>query len=311
MRVLLAVALAAFLSTGADAQVVFSDNFDDAGGAGRWSDPIVDNEFGAQDGSVDYAFDYAAAGIPPAPNGGGGIGVQFIANPTDNSTGDEGEALGIISDLASMPSGPFVLSADVYYNVDAGAESVATQYVTLGAFASGANFPADPGVNDDAPFRFGLSDGDGLAWQVTGDGGSATDVVRYQDAGNADAGSQSNILSLDDLPFGTIPGVTTGGGNPNDPFEQFGFQNRWVELTITQTADILSYEINGVEINSILNGGVFSGGSIMIGLTDAFNSAAGDAVFTVFDNVTITVPEPTSAVLGLVAMAGLAARRRR
>lgn len=311
----------AFLSLAAmPARAQFVDTFDDGAAATRWSAPIFDAETGLIDGSVNYAFDYGAAGIPAAPNGGGSVGVQFISNPTDDTTGDEGESIGIIAECLTILPGDFTFSADVYYRVLPGSEDSATEYVTFGAFTGPINAPSDPALNDDVPFRFNVSNGNGLAWQVTGDGGSATDIVRFQDPGNAGGGSQTGLGSLDDIPFGTIPGVTTGAGNPNNPFEQFGFQNRWVEMSIESVAGIVSFKLNGATINTFDNtGGIFTAGSIMIGLNDVFNSAAGAGVFTVFDNVSIDnviivtkpIPEPsTFALLGIVAAAGVALRRR-
>lgn len=314
MKNTLYAATAALFGICTIANAQFFENFDDGNASTRWSAPIIDSEIATVDGSVDYAFDYGAAGIPPAPAGGSSIGVQFFANKTDEVSSDEGEAIAILSNAAAIPTGDFQLKIDAYYNVDAGSESVATEYVTLGAFAAAANAPGDAGLNDDVPFRFGVSDGNGLAWQVTGDGGSATDLVRFEDAGNADTGSQSNLGSLDDIPFGTIPGVTTGGGNPANPFEQFGFQNRWVTISIESTAGLVDYKLNGVTVNSLDNtSGTYSGGGIMLGLTDVFNSAAGDGVYTVIDNVRITIPEPSTVILlGLGAIGFVwTARKRR
>ncbi len=299
----------------AQAQLPFLETFDDGSASTRWSAPIIDAETGAQDGSVNYAFDYGAAGIPAAPSGGGSIGAQFFSNPTDDVAGDEGESIAIIANGLTLPAGDFSLKADAYFRVLPGSEDSATEYVTLGAFTGPINGPGNPAVTDDAPFRFAVSNGNGLAWQVTGDGGSAVDIVRFEDAGNANTGSQTTLGSLDDIPFGTIPGVTTGAGNPNNPFEQFGWQNRWVVMSIDSTAGIVSFKLNGATINSIDNtSGAFTGGSIMIGLNDVFNSAAGAGVYTVFDNVSVTapIPEPSTFVLlGLVAAAGVGLRRRR
>jgi hypothetical protein len=313
MRCIFALALAASLASVSEAQVVYSETWDDGAGASRWSAPIVDSELATFDGSVNYAFDYGAVGIPAAPGGGSSIGAQFFANKTDESAGDEGESIAIIANGATMPAGDFTLTAEVYYRVLPGSEDVATEYITLGAFTAAPNAPGDFGLNDDAPFRFSVSNGNGLAWQVTGDGGSATDLVRFQDPGNANAGSQNGLGALDDIPFGTIPGVTTGAGNPNNPFEQYGLQNRWVTLSIESAAAMISYKINGATINTIDNTlGTFSGGSIMIGLNDAFNSAAGEGVYTVFDNVKLTavIPEPATAALALLGLGAFAARRR-
>lgn len=302
------------LSTAAYGQ--WMDDFDDGAGATRWSAPIVDAEFGAADSIVDFAFDYGAAGIPAAPNGGGSVGLKMTVNRTDETTGDEGESVVVIANDATMPSGDFILKVDAYYRVEAGFEDSATEYVSIGAFTGPPNAPADPGLNDDAPFRFGVSNGNGLNFQVTGDGGSATDVVQFLDPGNAGGGSQANLGSLDNIPFGVIPGVTTGGGNPNNPFESFGWQNRWVTISVESVGGMVDFKMNGASLLTALSqplidntGGTFTGGSLLLGLNDVFNSVAADGVYTVFDNVMLT-PEPTSAVMVAAALFGLTLRRR-
>lgn len=317
MKRTITASLLAALGLAASAQGDFMENFDDGAASTRWSTPIVDSELATFDGAVDYAFDYGAAGIPAAPGGGGSIGLRIFANQTDEATTDEGESIVVIANDAVMPAGDFIYTVDVYYNVNSGSEDVATEYVGLGAYVAAPNAPADFGLNDDAPFRFGVSNGNGVNFQVTGDGGSATDVVQFLDPGNANAGSQSNIGSLDSIPFGTIPGVTTGAGNPNNPFESFGFQNRWVTASIESAAGMIDFKINGASLLTALGeplvdntGGELTGGSILLGLNDVFNSAAGAGVFTVFDNVSLAVPEPTSAVLALAGLAAFAARRR-
>lgn len=315
------LALALIAATTMSAQAQFMEDFDDGSASTRWSAPIVDAETGAFDGSVDYAYDYGAAGIGAAPNGGGSIGVRFLANTMDDGPDlDEGEAIGIIAEGVTMPEGDFVLKMDAYYIVEAGFEDFATEYVTLGAYTAAVNAPGSAGLEDDVPFRF-VGTGNGLAFQVTGDGGSATDVLQLEDPGNLISGTSgiTNLGSLDNIPYGNIPGVTTGGGNPNDPFEAFGWQNRWVTLSIESTGGMIDYKINGVslldEFGSPLvdnTGGTYTGGSIMIGLTDVFSSAAGLGVSTIIDNVMlIPIPEPSSALLGLFAACGVALGRHR
>lgn len=323
-NVMLALCAALGLAATAQAQL-YSETFDDSGASSRWSAPIVDAENGAFDGQVDYAFDYSAVGIPAAPNGGGTIGALMEANRTAQ-TGDQGETVGIVSTGVTLPDHDYKLSMDVYFNVET-ANGGTTEYVHFGVHASGPNSPGDDSVQGDVPFRFGLSDGDGLTWQFDGDAGSSTDLFRYEDAGNADTGSENGLGAYDDLPVGVIPGVSTG---PNAS----GPTNSWVTVEIERIGDDISFSMNGYEIDSIANGADFSGGTISIGYADAFNSVAatdflvgpdptpfddsdgpfgddipGFAHFAVFDNVVLT-PEPTSAVIALIALSGLAARRR-
>ncbi len=219
---------------------------------------------------------------------------------------------------------------DVYFNVET-TNGGTTEYGTFGVHASGPNSPGDNTVQGDVPFRFGLSDGDGLAWQATGDAGSATDFFRYEDAGNADTGGETGLFSYDSLAPGLIPGVSTGNGAS-------GPANTWVTIEIERVGANITFSMNGVELDSITDlAGDYNGGGVLIGYNDAFNSSAatdylvgpdptpfddsdgpfgddipGFAHFAVFDNVVVEsiVPEPTSAVLGAMALVGLAMRRR-
>ena len=332
MNRLLSAALVAALTAAlpADGQIVFSEDFDDGAAAARWSAPFVDAENGVFDGAVDYAFDYSAVGIPAAPNGGGTVGTLMEVNTT-SQTGDQGETVGVFPTGFSLPSGSFRFTADVYFNVET-ANSGTTEYAHLSVHTAGPNSPGDDSIQDDVPFRFGLSQGDGLTWQFDGDAGSVTDLFRYEDAGNADAGAEVGLGSYDDLPAGVIPGVSTGN-NATGP------TNSWVTVEIERFGSIVSFSMNGYEIDSILDlAGEFNGGSIQIGYSDPFNSVGvktyevgpdptpfddsdgpfgddipGFAHFVVFDNVVVEsiVPEPASAAIACVALAGMAATRRR
>lgn len=316
MRYIFFAVMAASLTfSTAKAQTIFTESWDDGDGAMRWSAPIVDAENGLFDGTVDYAFDYSTLGVPSAPNSDGStVGLFMEVNTTDQE-GDEGESVAIIASDLSIPDGDFSLSMDVYYNVfNAGGGT--TEYGTFGVFASGPSAPGDDAINGDAPFRFGLSDGDGLAFQATGEGGASNDVIRYVDPGNMNAGGETLGSSYDDIPFGDIPGVITGTGDPENPFS-FGPEETWVEVGISSVAGMISFTMNGYELDSYDNtGGELSGGSIMLGYSDPFNSVnstdADDITnFLVVDNVSMVVPEPASGPLMLVAVAFLGLVRRR
>ncbi|MEM1027473.1 MAG: PEP-CTERM sorting domain-containing protein [Planctomycetota bacterium] len=278
------------LSSTASAQL-FTETFDDGNASTRWSAPIFDTELGAVDGSVDFAFDYSTFSIPAAPGGTSTTGIRFIANPVDDGPDDEGVAIGILSNN-TIPAGDYALTMDVYaFSADPGNDPT-TEYITLGVHAAAPNDPGNPAVTDDVPARFSISQGNGLAYQVIADDGSASGVFRYEDAGNADTGTETNLGA-------------TGIGGAGDVF-----LNTWAEVAITSVGGQVTFSANGIDYDTFDNtGGAFAGGNVMIGLTDVFNSAiSGDDVFLVIDNVSL-VPEPaTAALLGL---GGLAMLRRR
>ena len=298
---------------------IFEDNFDDGNAASRWSDPIWAQEDPgiATDGSVDYAFDYSAIAGPAPRSQGTTIGIAMETNTTDQcpadpmcEDSDEGEGVGVIplAGLADIPAGDFLIKSDVY--IFWNGLSGSTEYMSIGAFSGGAA----------VPLRFGLDDGDGLAWQFDGDGDSGTDILRYEDPGAGETG----LGGWEDIPFGSIPGFNTGVPGQDFPGNQFaGPANRWVDVEIESVAGMVSLKVNGYTIDTFDNtGGNFSAGTLMIGQSDPFNSvnvdnADGLSNLVIFDNVCLTtpgeacsVPEPASALLLLIGAIALRGLRR-
>lgn len=327
-----AALLGAFaLALPASGEVIFSENFDDGDAVTRWSLPIVDSAISVFDGTVNYSFPYTSLGVPAAPNGGGNA-VFFEVNRTDNGPIDEEEAVAIIPRDFLLPTGAsYRMTMDVYFNVER-ANGGTTEYGIFGVHTGPVNFPLDSGVNDDVPIRFNVSNGNGLAWQIDGDAGSSTDILRYEDPNNSNTGAQFGLGSFDDLPAGLLPGLPADATGPN----AIGVGNNWISVGIERIGQTVSFSINGVEIDSIVDSdGRFDGGSIMIGYNDVFNSVAnlflpvvdldpfdgipaGDAYFglahfLLIDNIVVetVIPEPTSAALAVLGFAGLASRRRR
>lgn len=326
--VILPLLAALTLTAGAKAQVTFSETFDDGAASTRWTAPIVDAENGVFDGQVDYAFDYSTVGIPAAPGGASTTGVLFEVNTTENG-GDQGESVAIFPLAAELPDGSYRVSYDAYFVVES-ANAGSTEYGLLGVHAADVNAPGDQGLNDDVPFDLGVSDGNGLAWKVSGDGGAFNDFHRFADVDNADTGSQTGLGGFDALTEGDIPGL---GGIIGD-----GPQGVWVELAIERVGARIEVSINDYVFDTIFDPtGVLDAGTIMVGYSDPFNSVGvktyevgpdptpfddtdgpfgddipGFAHFLVVDNVTIEsiVPEPASAFLAVLALGGLGLRRR-
>lgn len=333
MNRLFAIALVPFMGlTGvAMANVVYVENFDDGSAATRFTAPVVDAENGVFDGSVDFAYDYGILGIPASPGGGGTTtGVLFQANLTDTG-GDQGEAVAIVptGSGSTLPEN-YVYSVEAYFHAEF-QSSGSTEFGLFGVHTSAFNAPADEGLNDDVPFDFGVSDGNGLAWQASGEAGASNDFNSYEDAGNSNTGTQTNLGSYDSLPAGSIPGVSTGAGAT-------GPLDTWATFSITRIAGNVTFGINGVPINTINDAaGDYSGGGVLLGYADFFNSVGtpdlpvgpdpdpfdefddfGDefpnlAHFVIYDNLTITevVPEPSSLALMLAFGIGSVIRRRK
>lgn len=330
----LALLAALALATNATAQlgVVYTEDFDDGSAASRWSAPVVDAENGAFDGQVDYAFDYGAIGLPAAPGSASTTGILFEANKTNNPDpgGNQGEAVAVVPNSFTLPDGSYRMSVQAYFNVEA-QNGGSTEFGLFGVHTAPFNAPADEGLNDDVPFDFGVSNGSGLAYQASGDSGASNDFNRYQDPGNLDAGTQTNLGSYD--------AQAAAGGvfdNITDPVND-GPRNQWVEIAIERVGSTASFIVDGVVVDTILNADDYSGGSILIGYADFFNSVAppdflvgpdptpfddsdgpfgddipGFAHFLILDNLTVEtiIPEPTSALLAALALGAVATRRR-
>lgn len=312
MRALfLAVTSIAILSASVSAQ--FLETFDDGNASSRWTAPIIEAETGEFDGNVDFAFDYSTLGVPPAPGGGDTIGLFMEANLNDDTDGDEGEVIGMSPLTDLLPTGDYVVSMDVYFNVDNNAGGT-TEFGLFGVHAAGANNPNNPAVNDDVPFDFGLSNGDGLSWHLSGEGGASNDIHRFEDADNAELGTQTGLGSYDDIPDGTIPGVPTG----TNTFPKFGPEEQWIDVSIERIDDTISLKMNGQTLDTV-NAATspseipYDGGKILIGYGDVFNSVADPSLgldslpnhthFIVFDNVKVDVPS-TDLACDLVAPVG-------
>ena len=123
---------------------------------------VVDD--GTPDGTVTFAFDYVAAGIPLAPNSQPGDtgGLRFTANDTAGAS----DAFTAFHNVL-IPDAPRVtLTVDVYMGFDAGAT---TEYAHIGI---GGN-----GVNPNTVFS--PISGSGTFVAFTGDGGSGSSDYRY------------------------------------------------------------------------------------------------------------------------------------
>lgn len=294
----------------ASAQLVFSEDWDDLNGASRWSAPIISLEVPALgfDGLVDYAFDYSALGAPSAPHsvGGSTIGLRLETNKTD-SDGDEGEAVGVVplSVLAAIPAGDFSLKVDAYSFVNT--NDGTTEYTSVGVFNHGTA----------VPHRFGINNGDGLAWSYTGEDGSGNNSNIYRFINPP--GTQTGFLDWEDIAPGSVPGINTCHPGVDCPGNtKLGPQNQWVEVEIKSVAGVVSFAVNGYVIDTFDNtSAALSGGTLLLSESDPFNSvsipdASGYKTLTVFDNVRLSViPEPGSALLMAFGIIGFVMNRRR
>lgn len=276
MRLSLIAALTLLTPCQASSQILFHEEWEDANGAARWSAPIVASETGSFDGAVDYAFDYSTLGAPSAPNtfGGATLGLFLRANVTDQRFVDQGEAVGVTPLDFTLPDTDFRLTADNYLHV-AGTPGT-TEYATLGVHHGGSA---------NVPNRFGLNQGDGVAWQANSDGLPSDDLLRFESAG----GVEASLGGYEAIADGSIPGVPTGAASPLGP------KNQWIELSITSVAGAVEFAMNGYVFDTFDNAtGVYTAGTLLLGVSDPFSSVNnGDpSNGVVFDNVIVTSITP-------------------
>ena len=126
-------------------------------------------------------------------------------------------------------------------------------------------------------------------------------------------------------PTSTVDNVNTFEFNSGKTYQWISFGNdgtsrlsnfSWTGATIT-----LEYVAGGTSTLSIVSPGsnvtekiVFTGGSLQLNASDLAlgNATSGVTALTITRNgTTYTIPEPATATLSLLALAGLAARRRR
>ncbi len=262
-------------------QTLFSENWDDGQASVRWSTPIeVQENSGINfDGNANYAFDYGLLGIPSAPNSSSSTtrGLFLESNISEQTLGDEGESIGVLPLNFTMPATNYSVRADLYLFNNLG--NGATEYATLGVHHQGSN---------NIPHRFGVNAGDGIAWQIDSDGGSLTDLFRYESSASS-AESEISLGEWEDILDGTIPNVPTGTASV------LGIQNQWVELEIRSVAGHITFMINGHLIDSYDNSvGDFDAGTILLAHSDPFNSVnldngAGFSNGSIYDNVVVTM----------------------
>jgi hypothetical protein len=307
------------------AAVLFSENFDAGDASDRWRTNRV--TAGATGNAADYAFDYSTVGIPAAPNsvGGSTVGVKLEANIPGN-----GVFTGLsVSPLDQAFTGNFTLRADVWQNFN-------------GPFPAGGSGStqvtwAGIGTNGTAP-QFPGTSVQGIGFGATGDGGSQQDYRAYVNTGapvlpstgSYAAGTTDSPAAADSRQAGTAYYVDNGFGSETATAEQLllfpqqsgttapGTQGMaWHRWEIIRNENVVTWLIDGVVISTVdvtnepFGGDNFFLGHFDINATSSTDENARSLLFGLFDNVEVVdvIPEPSA--LSLVAVAGLAALRRR
>lgn len=285
------LAFAAVSAAASFASAAISDDFEVDSSANY----TVVND-GTPNGTVSFAFDYAAAGIPLAPRSalGAGKGLRFTAN---DSAGAVDAFTAFHNTAINAPH--YKLTVDVFMAFDGA--SGTTEHAHVGVGGNGTTFNQ----------VFSPISGSGAFIAFTGDGGSASDYRWYLDTAN---GGPTTIPNSD-------PSYLGHGSNNTGTFFQSLFPsppasvagspgNIWTTLEIEVNNGTVSFLFDG----QLTFQGAYTGnlnGLVSLGLADTFTSVDPGSVATIYDNLTVEViPEPASlSLLGVGAL--LALRRRR
>ncbi len=285
-------ATTAFAQLGAPPVIVDAFEVDSSGDYLVLDDGNAPSGDGTPDSTIDFAFDYVAAGIPLAPNSSAGdtSGLRLAANETSNDAGAADHITAFHNTVVNLPS--YMLEVDMYMGVENAGGSTEFSKVGIGSDASDFNSIFTPIA------------GDGHFLSMTGEGGSSSDFRHFAEGTPFNDGDLSylNDLNTTNATGDTYQGIFQGGDFPGSP------GNRWTTVKITVTEDRVAYWLDDTIIISTPTQS--ASGQVSLGYADVFSSVGPH--FVVYDNLTVTpIPEPATCGLLALGLVGLATRRRR
>ncbi len=276
------------------------------------------------DEAHNFFFDYSTVGIPPAPNSGplGTHGVKLQAN----------QSSGVFGGVSVSPTGlniaatDYKLSFDWWANVNGPfpvGGSGSTQLSTFGVGTTGTT-PQWPGGVQDSIWFGG-----------TGDGNSSADWRAYSPTAPTSYLAPTGVYAAG---TGTSPDARNqshpyyaGFGNVAAPAAQvtlFPQQTgntlvgsagmEWHEVVIEKSGASVTWTVDGVLIATVPSADdtVLGGANFFLGHSDTNATSSSDPndgalLFSLIDNVRVTIPEPgTAALLAIGLLSFLGVRRR-
>jgi hypothetical protein len=271
----------------------------------------------ALDYIADFHYDYSAIGVPSA-NGSDTRGLKLTCNNTAGVFGGFS-----VSPLGQSFTGNYTVTFNMWQN-----------YVgPLGVGGSGSTqlSTAGIGTTDTAAAWAGASPQNRVMFGATLDGGSATDYRAYSSAAPTSYGAGNAVYQSAGNPTGVINDngtyYTTNFPAQSAPAAQLGLYPgqtgttnagevsfKWRQVEINVLNNMATWKIDNVLFATIDLSTVTLGGSnILFGHGDTNSGVSTDANdtllnVTLIDNINVT-PEP--ATLALLALGGLALRRKR
>lgn len=272
------------------APILFAEDFTTDASA-NWQ-----TRFGANDGANDFAvnwqYDYGPLGIGPAPKTEDGSTVGLfaavnIANPAVSA------GINFYPNGQSF-SGDYALRFDMYLSYGA---TVTTEHALAGVNHSGnvvnrATQSPDPNNT--------TAGGDGFWVGIVSDASNLRDYSAYM---------YPTPTSLPTVVINREASTLTGqitsppyflAGSPGSS----GSRRSWSEVELMQVSDVITLKVNNIEIWQYQNTNGPTGGNIMIGLNDQFDSVGTALHYVVFDNVRVVSLSTGIEITGVELLAG-------
>jgi hypothetical protein len=316
--VLLCAASLTSLAPSVRAQTLFLDDFD----VNSSSMYKVNQD---SDAEVIFGYNYAAVGIPSAPNSVGGttLGVRFRAN-IDTVTG--AQAINI-SPLGQSFSGDYALRFDFWINPNGpfpGGGSGSTQFGTAGIGTLGNSVQKSSGTSDGAWFAVDGEGGSGIdfrAYRGTALEGPSSTAYAATDEGATNRRNANNSYYHGVFPGGqqapaaqqaAFPASANATENQEGALKAGTVGFGWRQVEITKIGSDVTWSIDGLRIATLSNANL-PGGNIFVGHWDVFSSVTGNPEmnFSIVDNLrVVAIPEPGTMALAFLGLGGLFLLRR-
>lgn len=259
--------------------IVFSDDFNTDSSA-NWTLRFASTNDVA-DYTAIFAYDYSTfpyGYIPPAP--GSAADTRGLFLQVNKADGDAVAAALNLYPKNQTFSGNFATRFDMYLIPPTGAT---TEYALFGINHSGnqTNWFRNSAGGVPAGWTF-----DGLFYGVETDGQALGDYALYSaptTAGNnptslnsRTAASLTSVFKSPPYAFAGAPSNLSGSGTPS-----------WADVEISQVGNLVTLKINRTIIFSITNNTAFTGGNIMLGHCDAYDSIGFSDGGVIYDNVRV------------------------
>jgi len=266
--------------------VLFQDDFDAGNSTANWTLKTT-----SADNTVNFAYDYSTAGIPPAPRTKGGTTKGAFMSVNDDATATVEAAIAYANTVDF--TNDFTLTFDMWMNYSGVAT---TEFSVFGINGDGTSILVPTlGVNSPPTAGTGPTSA-GYLFSVDGESGTVRDYRVYEGAvellgasggliapaGNQDASSSTPYSLI----FPAPKSLFLGAPGNNGPGNGWG----WARVEIKHTATgIVTWKLNDTVV-ATRSATAYPSGKIMIGYMDMFSSISSAGTYVVYDNVLVTAP---------------------